>query len=109
MIRSSRDEKVCLTLHLRLGATATALGRGIRAHRDAATQCHADYFGVRTGSTDGRNPSRAIYARLEPFRIVNGYGFFRVMTKERAEIVIEGSDDGTDWRQPTNSNGNRAT
>jgi hypothetical protein len=40
----------------------------------------------------------ALYSRTEPFRIVNGYGLFRVMTKERAEIVIEGSEDGTDWR-----------
>ncbi|HSH39426.1 MAG TPA: lipase maturation factor family protein [Chthoniobacterales bacterium] len=34
---------------------------------------------------------------LEPFRIVNGYGLFRVMTKTRPEIVIEGSADGVDW------------
>jgi predicted DCC family thiol-disulfide oxidoreductase YuxK len=37
------------------------------------------------------------YGRLEPFRIVNGYGLFRVMTKDRDEIVIEGSADGIDW------------
>ncbi len=39
----------------------------------------------------------ALYSRVEPFRIVNSYGLFRVMTKERAEIVIEGSKNGTDW------------
>ncbi len=39
-----------------------------------------------------------LYSRLEPFRIVNGYGLFRVMTKERAEIVIEGSDDKITWQ-----------
>jgi lipase maturation factor 1 len=39
----------------------------------------------------------AIYGRTEPFRIVNGYGLFRVMTKDREEIVIEGSADGMDW------------
>ena len=39
----------------------------------------------------------AIYGRLEPLRIVNGYGLFRVMTKDRDEIVIEGSADGIDW------------
>jgi predicted DCC family thiol-disulfide oxidoreductase YuxK len=38
------------------------------------------------------------YSFLEPFRIVNGYGLFRVMTKDRPEIIIEGSDDGVDWR-----------
>ena len=39
-----------------------------------------------------------IYARVEAFRIVNGYGLFRVMTKDRREIVIEGSSDGIDWK-----------
>jgi predicted DCC family thiol-disulfide oxidoreductase YuxK len=38
-----------------------------------------------------------IYEHVEPFRIANGYGLFRVMTKDRAEIVIEGSADGIDW------------
>ena len=37
------------------------------------------------------------YGYVEPFRIVNGYGLFRVMTKERREIIIEGSADGMDW------------
>ncbi|MDB6146346.1 MAG: hypothetical protein JWO45_10, partial [Spartobacteria bacterium] len=35
---------------------------------------------------------------VERFRIVNGYGLFRVMTKDRREIVIEGSADGMNWR-----------
>ena len=38
-----------------------------------------------------------LYERLEAFRIVNGYGLFRVMTKDRCEIVLEGSADGIDW------------
>jgi predicted DCC family thiol-disulfide oxidoreductase YuxK len=38
-----------------------------------------------------------IYGRMELLRIVNGYGLFRVMTKDRDEIVIEGSADGIDW------------
>jgi lipase maturation factor 1 len=38
------------------------------------------------------------YEQLEAFRIVNGYGLFRVMTKDRCEIVIEGSPDGVEWR-----------
>jgi predicted DCC family thiol-disulfide oxidoreductase YuxK len=37
------------------------------------------------------------YEQLEPFRIVNGYGLFRVMTKDRCEIVVEGSADGLQW------------
>src|SRR3989440_1734259 len=36
--------------------------------------------------------------RLETLRLVNGYGLFRVMTKDRKEIVIEGSADGFDWK-----------
>ena len=39
----------------------------------------------------------SFYGQLEPFRIVNGYGLFRVMTKDRCEIVIEGSRDGVEW------------
>jgi hypothetical protein len=46
---------------------------------------------------DWPRPLVAIYGRLEPFRIANGYGLFRVMTKDREEIVIEGSTDGIDW------------
>jgi predicted DCC family thiol-disulfide oxidoreductase YuxK len=38
-----------------------------------------------------------VYERFESFRIVNGYGLFRVMTKDRCEIVLEGSVDGIDW------------
>ncbi len=40
----------------------------------------------------------ALYGWIAPFRIANGYGLFRVMTKERPEIVIEGSDDGKIWK-----------
>jgi predicted DCC family thiol-disulfide oxidoreductase YuxK/uncharacterized membrane protein YphA (DoxX/SURF4 family) len=43
------------------------------------------------------SPLAAVYGRVEAFRIVNGYGLFRVMTKDRGEIVIEGSADGIDW------------
>jgi len=48
---------------------------------------------------DAQWPRRLAFAyeHLEPFRIVNGYGLFRVMTKDRREIVIEGSADGVDW------------
>jgi predicted DCC family thiol-disulfide oxidoreductase YuxK len=38
-----------------------------------------------------------LYERLEAFRVVNGYGLFRVMTKDRCEIILEGSADGIDW------------
>jgi hypothetical protein len=29
--------------------------------------------------------------------IANGYGLFEVMTKQRPEIIIEGSNDGREW------------
>ncbi|PWU21966.1 MAG: membrane protein [Verrucomicrobia bacterium] len=35
---------------------------------------------------------------LEPFHFVNSYGLFAVMTTERPEIIVEGSDDGLTWR-----------
>jgi predicted DCC family thiol-disulfide oxidoreductase YuxK len=38
-----------------------------------------------------------VFARAESLRILNGYGLFRVMTKDRREIVFEGSGDGIDW------------
>ncbi|MEY2585899.1 MAG: hypothetical protein QOD80_1925 [Verrucomicrobiota bacterium] len=43
-------------------------------------------------------PIAAMAGSLESFRIINGYGLFRVMTKSRPEIVIEGSADGVEWR-----------
>ena len=36
-------------------------------------------------------------AWLEPFRTFNSYGLFAVMTTERREIIVEGSDDGVNW------------
>ena len=46
---------------------------------------------------DWPKPLQMLYAHIEPFRILNGYGLFRVMTKERPEIQVEGSADGIDW------------
>jgi lipase maturation factor 1 len=40
----------------------------------------------------------AAYGYVEPFRSLNGYGLFRVMTKTRPEIIVEGSQDGVTWR-----------
>ena len=36
---------------------------------------------------------------VAPLRSVNGYGLFRVMTTERPEIVIEGSEDTLHWSE----------
>jgi hypothetical protein len=38
-----------------------------------------------------------VAGKLEPFRSVNNYGLFAVMTTERNEIIVEGSNDGTNW------------
>jgi len=35
---------------------------------------------------------------VEPFRLVNSYGLFSVMTAERPEIVVEGSNDAVNWQ-----------
>ena len=34
-----------------------------------------------------------------PFRTVNSYGLFAVMTKTRPEIILEGSADGKQWKE----------
>ena len=36
---------------------------------------------------------------IAPLLIVNSYGLFAVMTTTRPEIVVEGSDDGKQWRE----------
>jgi hypothetical protein len=43
-------------------------------------------------------PGRAL-AWVEPFRSINGYGLFRVMTTERPELVIEVSENGQDFKE----------
>jgi predicted DCC family thiol-disulfide oxidoreductase YuxK len=42
---------------------------------------------------------REIDQLIEPLRMVSSYGLFAVMTTERNEIIIEGSDDGAEWRE----------
>ena len=43
-------------------------------------------------------PVVSLVRAVAPFRSVNGYGLFAVMTIERPEIVLEGSDDGEEWK-----------
>ena len=43
-------------------------------------------------------PLQIMVESLEPFRLVNSYGLFSVMTTERPEIIVEGSRDGITWR-----------
>lgn len=35
---------------------------------------------------------------IQPIRSINSYGLFRVMTKTRPEIIVEGSMNGEDWK-----------
>ena len=55
------------------------------------------FSGFKT-KTHWPRPLERMYDVLAPFRIVNSYGLFRVMTKERSEIIIEGSADGIEWK-----------
>jgi len=43
-------------------------------------------------------PLAEIYEKVQPFRIVNYYGLFAAMTKDRREILVQGSDDGVMWK-----------
>jgi len=42
-------------------------------------------------------PLRGLYGWLAPFRTFNSYGLFAVMTNPRLEIIVQGSNDGTNW------------
>jgi lipase maturation factor 1 len=43
-------------------------------------------------------PVAELHRLIAPFRTVNGYGLFAVMTTERREIIVQGSEDGIEWR-----------
>ncbi len=40
-----------------------------------------------------------IYEKIAHFHCVNNYGLFAVMTTVRNEIILEGSDDGKEWKE----------
>ncbi len=76
------------------------------APRDRALRCFAPFIGalaVFQISSLIIAPLRAlpvvsqVSVLAAPYRIVNGYGLFAVMTTRRGEIVLEGSDDGERW------------
>jgi hypothetical protein len=54
----------------------------------------ADTAGVRLPGSAFVEP---ISTFIGPFRSVNRYGLFAVMTTTRPEIIVEGSNDGTTW------------
>lgn len=43
-------------------------------------------------------PINTLVSWTEPFRSINRYGLFAVMTTERPEIILEGSNDGEQWQ-----------
>ncbi len=43
-------------------------------------------------------PLARAYSLAAPFRIVNNYGLFAVMTTTRRELTIQGSNDGIHWK-----------
>ena len=51
----------------------------------------------RTGAA--RNGCNRLAASAAPFHVVSSYGLFSAMTTARLEVVIEGSDDGDEWRE----------
>lgn len=44
------------------------------------------------------SPVEDLLGVLQPFRSINSYGLFAVMTVDRPEILVEGSSDGRIWR-----------
>lgn len=44
-------------------------------------------------------PVAGLVQTLAPWHLTSSYGLFSVMTKQRREVVLEGSDDGKNWRE----------
>jgi len=56
---------------------------------------------VQMSARFGREPpgwSMDVADLVEPFHITSPYGLFSIMTTKRHEIVIQGSNDGAEWR-----------
>ena len=60
--------------------------------------CYVHLFSFAGVRVPGPKPVVSIYEWLEPFRSFNSYGLFAIMTTSRPEIIVEGSDDGTNWK-----------
>jgi hypothetical protein len=44
-------------------------------------------------------PVAALVQTIQPWHLTSSYGLFSVMTKQRREVVLEGSLDGKEWRE----------
>ncbi len=58
----------------------------------SAGQLMAEFFGGMPA------PARFAQRMFAPFYLTNTYGLFAVMTTVRHEIILQGSNDGTQWR-----------
>ena len=63
------------------------------------TMTSIQFLGAARIRKDWPAPVLALYQWLEPFRSFNGYGLFAVMTQTRPEIILEGSNDGRNWKE----------
>ena len=59
-----------------------------------------DLKGNQTNSIPDKqdNWTNSVQNYIQPLRSINSYGLFRVMTKTRPEILVEGSTNGEDWK-----------
>jgi predicted DCC family thiol-disulfide oxidoreductase YuxK len=82
----------------RQNAPGKALRIGARALALLIVFCSLVQMDMRFG---GSPPvlAQTIDRCVEPLHIVSAYGLFSVMTTQRDEIVIEGSNDGIEWRE----------
>jgi hypothetical protein len=80
---------------------ASRLRRGVVIAAAAVTLPTSALEFARTLGIDvtALSPVTAIAALISPFRSVNRYGLFANMTTTRPEIIVEGSDDGLQWKR----------
>jgi len=72
-----------------------------RPRRTAALAAFAAFTAV-VGSVQmakrlNLQPDTAVVPALEPFHLVNPYGVFAFMVRDRREVVVEGTRDGVHW------------
>ena len=91
-----------ITLALFLFVEPKRVPRG-RAHH-AVTSALATFVGLTSGllllelfNLALPPGGGAVLHAITPLRIINSYGLFTVMTVQRPEIVVEGSNDGVHW------------
>ena len=95
-----------VALSLLFVSALTFVNEVVRTHQGAARQAEPTPFTKLLDQLSGECETYilswarpGVFAYTRPFRTVSGYGLFRVMTTERPEIVVEGSDDGVTWKE----------